>query len=204
MRVIVWLLAVAGFVGWASLATRDKLIDFDKAIINWTQGFESDTLTSVMKVITFIGSSKGMIIVTLLAAIILFIFLGHRRELILLVVSVGGVAVLNEGLKMIYQRERPTLHRIIEETGFSFPSGHSMASFTLYAMLTYLLWRHIRSGRGRTIVLVVAAVVILMIGMSRIYLGVHYPSDVLGGYLISACWIALCIAVYRRTRGVRH
>jgi len=204
VRIIVWLLAVAGFVGWAALVTQGKLVDFDLSIINWTQGLENDTLTNIAKTITFIGSSKGMIIVTLLAAIILFVFLGHRRELILLIVSVGGVAILNEGLKMIYQRERPTLHRIIEETGFSFPSGHSMASFTLYAMLTYLLWRHIRSGRGRTIVLVVAAAIILMIGMSRIYLGVHYPSDVLGGYLISACWVALCIAVYRRTRGVRH
>jgi len=204
VRIIVWLLAVAGFIGWGALVTQGKLVDFDLTIINWTQGWENDTLTSIMKVITYLGSSKGTIILLLLVALVLFVFLGHRKELILLILSVGGVAILNEGLKMLYRRDRPDLHRIIEETGFSFPSGHSMASFTLYTMITYLLWRHIRSRRGRTVLIILASFMILMIGMSRVYLGVHFPSDLIGGYLISSCWVAFCIMLFRRSRGVRR
>ncbi|MFD0716677.1 phosphatase PAP2 family protein [Paenibacillus sp. GCM10027626] len=204
MKIIGWLLALAGFFGWAALATHEKLVDFDLSVIETVQGWENDTLTSVMKIFTFLGSSKGVMILAFLAAVILFLVLRHRMELVLLIGSVGGVAVLNEALKMLYQRNRPELHRLIEETGFSFPSGHSMAAFTFYAVLAFLLWRHTKSLLGRLLLVVLAAVMIVMIGLSRVYLGVHFPSDIIGGYWISACWTWVCLSAFRQYKGKRR
>ena len=73
-----------------------------------------------------------------------------------------------------------------------------MAAFTLYAILTFILWRHIPKRRGRIALIVFGLSMILCIGLSRIYLGVHYPSDVLGGYWVSACWVAICIRLFHR------
>ncbi|MEH7018011.1 MULTISPECIES: phosphatase PAP2 family protein [Bacillus] len=146
-----------------------------------------------MKFFTFIGSGLPVVFLTL--AIILFLYkvLHHRRELILFVWVVIGSALLNWILKMIFHRARPTIHRIVDANGFSFPSGHSMAAFSLYGIVTFLLWRHVKSSFGRVILILISATMILAIGVSRIYLGVHYPSDVLGGYLASGTWLAASI-----------
>ncbi|MDB5055141.1 MAG: pgpB [Bacilli bacterium] len=181
----------------ALLINDQKIARFDSTIISFFQGFESSSITVMMKFFTAIGS--GWIISILAIVIILFLYkvLHHRFELILFAWVLIGSALLNILLKMIFQRSRPILHRIIDVNGFSFPSGHSMAAFTLYGILSFLLWRHITTRLGRMLLLIGSAFIILMIGISRIYLGVHYPSDVLGGYLASGCWLAVSIWFYQ-------
>ncbi|UVI29509.1 phosphatase PAP2 family protein [Paenibacillus spongiae] len=198
------LLAIAGFQGLAMLVTRDKLMSFDLAIIRTVQGWENPALTRVMKAVTKLGSSSVVIPLVLLTAVVLFVVLKHRKELVLLIGAMVGSALLNELLKLLYHRARPDIHRIIEETGYSFPSGHSMAAFTFYGILTYLLWRHMPSRGWRVGLVIIAACFILTIGLSRVYLGVHYPSDLLGGYWASACWIAVCVKLFRRYGGVKY
>nr|WP_306220618.1 phosphatase PAP2 family protein [Cohnella sp. WQ 127256] len=139
--------------------------------------------------------------VTVLAVVILLFLtfvLGHRKELILFITAIGGAALLNAVLKSIFQRDRPNIYRLAEETGYSFPSGHSMVAFALYVVLIYLLWRHTGSKWGRVILIAAGSLFIVSIGLSRIYLGVHYPSDVLGGYLASGIWLGLIIGIYQR------
>ncbi|MCQ6561161.1 phosphatase PAP2 family protein [Paenibacillus mendelii] len=204
MWFIYLLLALAGFQGLSMLVTRDRLKEFDLAIIHTVQGWESPGLTSVMKVLTTLGSSAVVIPLVLLTGAILFVVLRHRKEIILLLGAMAGSTLLNELLKRLYQRARPDIHRIIEETGYSFPSGHSMASFTFYGILTYLLWRHMPTRLWRIAIILLAAVMILSIGLSRVYLGVHYPSDLIGGYWFSACWIAVCVKLFSRFGGVRR
>jgi undecaprenyl-diphosphatase len=158
----------------------------------------------MMKFFTTIGS--GWIISIFAIVIILFLYkvLHHRFELILFAWVVLGSELLNLFLKMIFHRSRPILHRIIDANGFSFPSGHSMAAFAMYGILSFLLWRHIPSRLGRIILLIGSAFVIWMIGISRIYLGVHYPSDVLGGFLASGCWLAASIWFYQGFQEKRY
>ena len=111
---------------------------------------------------------------------------------------VGGVG-LEYLFKAIMCRERPPFAAaVLEEATYSFPSGHAMASMVGYVMLAYLLVR-LTAVRGwrRRLVYAGAAALMFAIGVSRIYLGVHYPSDVLGGYAIGAAWVALCLTVIR-------
>lgn len=199
MWLIVLLLAIAGFQGLSILISRNQLKHFDESVIQVVQGWESPALTRIAELFSKIGSSPVTIPLIIVVAIVLFIVLKHRKELILLIGGMLGSTLLNELLKRVYHRARPDIHRIVEEQGFSFPSGHSMAVFTLYALLTFILWRHIPKQGGRIALIIFGLLMILCIGLSRIYLGVHYPSDILGGYWVSACWAALCIRLFRRT-----
>lgn len=199
----VWiLLALSGFQVLAILISRQQLGRFDEAIIHIVQGWENGVLTNIAKLFSIIGSAAVVIPLVIVAAVLLAIVFKHRKELILLLGGIAGSALLNSVLKGLYQRARPDIHRIVEEQGYSFPSGHSMAAFTLYFLLTYLLWRHLSSKGARITLIAFSAGMILCIGLSRIYLGVHYPSDIIGGFWVSGCWVAVCIRLFRHYGGV--
>lgn len=191
------LFCAIGFGLIALLISDKKIAVFDNTITSFIQGLESPTLTSIMKFFTFIGAGFPVIFLSLIVLFFLYKVLHHRRELILFLWVVIGSALLNETLKFIFHRARPTLHRIVNANGFSFPSGHSMAAFSLYGVLAFLLWRHIPSSFGRGILILLSTLMIMAIGTSRIYLGVHYPSDVLGGFLASCCWLAASFWFYQ-------
>nr|WP_263326368.1 phosphatase PAP2 family protein [Neobacillus sp. Marseille-Q6967] len=196
--VMVSLLSLLAFSMMAFLINADKVNNFDSTIIQFIQGFEAPVLTQIMEFFTFIGSTATVIVLCLVIIFFLYKVLHHRTELILFVVVVAGSPLLNFILKSIFQRARPDLHRLIEIGGYSFPSGHAMNAFTVYGILTFLLWRHIFNRSGRTLLLLFSSIMIAMIGISRIYLGVHYPSDIIGGYLASAFWIGISIGFFQR------
>lgn len=186
------------FIIFAWLVLTDRLSSFDLLIIETIQGLESLLLTKAMLLITKTGEGLLLIMITLAIMIVLFAVLRHRRELELLVFVSLTSACLNQLLKIIIVRPRPTLNRLIEVGGYSFPSGHSMAAFSLYGTVTYLLWKHIPNRAGRIVLLTLIGCFIVLIGLSRVYLGVHYPTDVLAGYLASASWLLLSISLYER------
>jgi len=198
------LLCAIGF-GVIAIGVSDRSIArFDDSIASFVQGLESPALTNLMKFFTFIGGGYPVVIVTAVVFVLLYYTLRHRNELVLFVWVVMGSALLNEALKLVFHRARPILHRIVEANGFSFPSGHSMAAFSLYGILAYLLWRHISTSFGRFALIVFSTAMILLIGISRIYLGVHYPSDVLGGFLASGSWLAAWIWYYNQYKNRRE
>jgi undecaprenyl-diphosphatase len=194
---ILSIISVLCFTVMASLLKGQWIAQFDSRVISAIQGMERPWLTSVMKCFTFIGSTPVVIVITLGCLFLFFKLLHHRMELILFVILIASTAGLNQLLKMIFHRDRPSLHRLIEETGYSFPSGHSMEAFALYAALAFLLWRHVSTKRGRTAVVLISIVMILMIGISRIYLGVHYPSDVVGAYFASGFWFTFSVWIFQ-------
>ncbi|MDT3425604.1 undecaprenyl-diphosphatase [Paenibacillus forsythiae] len=194
-------LLFAGIFGLiAVLVSYNYTAAFDERIIHLIQSGETPALTSAAKTLSLVGSSRIVIGLSLVIMAALFLFLKHRLEL-LLFLWVGVTSNhLNTLLKDWFHRERPDIHRIIEETGFSFPSGHSMAAFSVYGALTFLLWRHMRSTAGRVLLVAACFLMTAAIGWSRIYLGVHYPSDVIGGYAISCAWLMLSIAGFESCR----
>ncbi len=187
-----------GFAAVASLVGMNRIEAFDRTLIDYWQGLENPALTRAMMFFTTIGSGGPVVAITVAIMMFLYFVLKHRRELILFVFALGGSEALNILLKLAFRRERPTFHRLVPESGFGFPSGHSMGAFSLYGVLAFLLWKHIPVWWGRTVLILASCALILAIGISRIYLGVHYPSDVLGGYLASGFWLAASIWTYQK------
>lgn len=195
------LLCILAFAGIAAFVASKREMQFDIAVIAWIQGLESPVLTKIAKGFTFIGSTPAVIVLCAVILLFLYVVLRPRRVLFLYISVMLGTELWNLLLKYAYKRVRPDIHRLIEISGYSFPSGHSMAAFSLYGILTYLLWRHIPYAAGRFLLLVVSGIMILCIGLSRIYLGVHYPSDVLGGFLASCAWMLFAIGFYELRNG---
>lgn len=155
----------------------------------------SPALTAVMKGITHLGDPVTVI------SVCLFLFLVPRsRRTIALPISVAVIisALLNFILKNIFDRERPDILRLINETGYSFPSGHAMINATLYAMFILYIWKCFRNTHQKMIISALCAALVIAIGFSRIYLGVHYFGDVLGGWLFG---LAISVFVFHAWNG---
>ena len=154
----------------------------------------SDFATPIAKFITNFGGAIFLIIAT----IILFILIKNKKIGISIISNLAVVTILNQLLKNILQRPRPTEFRIVEETGFSFPSGHSMVSMAFYGYLIYLIYKYVKNKYLKWILIVLLSILICTIGISRIYLGVHYTSDVLGGFLISISYLVIYISAVNK------
>ena len=187
----------AGFSTMAFLVTGNQIIHFDQAIISFIQRLETPLLTKIMKFFTFIGAGSSIKILALISIIVLFFIFKHRSELILFTVVLIVSHYLFRVLKQLFQRARPDLHRLIEIGGYSFPSGHATNAITVYGILSFLLWRHIPTRWGRTLLVFFSIIFIFSIGFSRIYLGVHYPSDVIAGYFVGGFWLIIAIWFYQ-------
>ena len=125
--------------------------------------------------------------------IVLFILIKNRKIGLSIFSNLVIITVLNQLLKNILQRPRPTEYRIIEETGYSFPSGHSMISMAFYGYIIYLIYNNIKNKYLKTALISILSLLIVMIGISRIYLGVHYTSDVCAGFLVSISYLIIYI-----------
>lgn len=196
-RWIVFLVCIIPFAFLAWNAAHHGITAADACGQRLRLAVISDGLTPFVKAVTTLGSAKGLIT----EAVILLTVLCARKH-----PKLGGsVAVnlllawlLNERLKMIFQRPRPADPWLVHETGFSFPSGHSMVSMAFYGFLIYLVWRCVTNQKLKYTLTAVLGVLILLIGLSRIYLGVHYVTDVLGGFLIGLCYLTVYTAAADR------
>ncbi|ETT63354.1 MULTISPECIES: phosphatase PAP2 family protein [Paenibacillus] len=200
-RRFIWFLLA--FILIALLVKLGGAEGFDHAVIRFVQSMESPPLTALAKGLSLVGSSKLAVGISLLTMLILFFALKHRLELALFLWVGLGSQLLNTLLKLWFHRERPTIHRLIEQTGYSFPSGHSMAAFSLYGVIAYLLWRHMHNRSERLLLILFTVLMTGGIGWSRIYLGVHYPSDVIGGYAASGAWLMLSAACFEAYRNYK-
>lgn len=165
---------------------------FDQVIIQYVSNIRTETLTEIMKFITFLGGTTVLTLLLIGSLIWLIVKRKNYWGAIFYIIAVAGGGLLNLGLKHWFGRVRPENSLIVEQ-GFSYPSGHSMGSLIYYGFLGYLV---IRSQRGRSLKLLLGIgfiTMILLIGFSRIYLGVHYPSDVLAGFSAGTVWLLLCI-----------
>ena len=197
---IVWIVCIL-FIGFFTFIARsirlETISSFDEPIIDFVQGVEAPWLTTVMRMFTDIGSTTAVLVLGVVALGIL-LMKEYRSQAILFVIALAGTGILNQTLKLIFKRERPDLNRLIDIGGYSFPSGHTMIAFSLYTILTYIIWRNLKSSWSRIGIAVLAVFMIIMIAVSRIYLGVHFPSDIVGGFLASSVFLFLIIGIYQR------
>ena len=154
----------------------------------------SDFATPIAKFITNFGGAIFLIALT----IVLLVLIKNKKIGISIFSNLVIVTILNQLLKAILQRPRPTEYRIVEETGYSFPSGHSMVSMAFYGYLIYLIYKYVKNKYLKWISIILLSILICFIGISRIYLGVHYTSDVLGGFFISISYLIIYISAVNK------
>ena len=193
-----WLVLFIALIGFLSLA-EDV---FHKEIMNGDIiGYKiistfliSDFATPIAKFITNFGGAIFLITLT----VILFILIKNKKIGLSILTNLVVIAGLNQVIKRILQRPRPTEYKIIEETGYSFPSGHSMVSMAFYGYLIYLIYKYVKNKYIKWISIIALSILICFIGISRIYLGVHYTSDVLGGFLLSISYLIIYVSVVNK------
>jgi undecaprenyl-diphosphatase len=128
------------------------------------------------------------------AGTFLYLHMGRKWETIILICNLTGSWILNTVLKDVFRRARPDIEHLVRAGGYSFPSGHAMISMSFYGMLGYLLYINLRDKKKRRwYVPILTLVIVFSIGLSRIYLGVHYPSDVAAGFAAGGAWLVVCI-----------
>jgi membrane-associated phospholipid phosphatase len=168
---------------------------FDQEIIDAVGSYSSPTMDGFMLFMTEMGSTFMLGLLLVISMIWLFVKRKNIWGMLLYFITVAGGGLLNLWLKSFFERERPNVNRITEADGFSFPSGHSMGSMTYYGFLIYLVIRSKYKPLSKLGWVILFGLVILLIGISRIYLGVHYPSDVLAGYMAGSVWLFFCISL---------
>ena len=167
---------------------------FDEAVLRWMGNHHSRLLDTAALEITALGTGLVVLMIVCISALFLSLTRHRYSALLLLVATVGGLA-LNSVLKLFFDRPRPSV--IVwgtDAVSSSFPSGHAMSATIVYSTVAYLAARLYRHAWQRWITMFVAAVVIVLIAASRLYLGVHYPSDVVAGAVVGLAWAAFCMA----------
>ncbi len=172
---------------WIFLIEFDHINYIDEEIYGFISKMHSNSMTVTMKVITSLSGTFAIIFLLALS----YLFLKNKKYAHLMTINIINVVLLNQILKNIFRRTRPLFINIIEEAGYSFPSGHAMASFGFYGFIIFLIHRSNMSNRYKIILTIMLTILIILVGISRIYLGVHFFSDIVGGYVVSAIYLLI-------------
>lgn len=186
-------LATSGLVELHDHILHPTFLAGDQAIQNWVHSFTSPSLTILMRLVSAIGSPFTIAPAVAIAATTLWLRKYHD-DAILVAAAAFGAAALDELMKLHFKRTRPDVPwAFIHEHSFSFPSGHSVLAFVMYGVIVYKTQDKLRSPALKAALMIAAFLMVCAIGISRVYLGVHYPSDVAGGYFVGAIWLAAII-----------
>ena len=189
-KIILAAISLVLFIIVAKTALVDDLVFYDKVAQDIVNSVRCDALTVIMKLFSFACSVEVLLFICVLT----FILGKDKKKASLISINLIINYLLNTLAKYIVQRPRPDeVLRLIEEHGYSFPSGHSMVSMAFYGYIVYLIYKHVDNKPKKYIAYFSLLFLIAMIGISRIYLGVHYASDVLAGFLLSVAYLMLFV-----------
>lgn len=193
-RLIIVIVCIIGFLIFAKSVFYKEIMEADVVGHGFIMAYlMSDFGISCAKVITNFGGAIFLLLITLLS----FLVIKNKKIGLYITLNLLIQTTLNLIIKNIFQRPRPVEYRIIEETGYSFPSGHSMVSMAFYGFIIYLIYKNIKNEYIKWITMSLLGILIIAIGFSRIYLGVHYTSDVLGGFLFTIAYLMIFTSVIK-------
>lgn len=188
---IISIIFLIGFIIITILLLTNNLYLFDNYIYKIFLNIRSNGLTYIMKTITYMGNTIPVIII-----LIIFLIFFNQKDRLLLGSSMIITLIINQIIKYTIRRPRPPIEeRLITQGGYSYPSGHSMMALCLYGVLIYLVLKNIKNTKLKIILITFLVIIILAIGISRIYVRVHYPSDVLAGFLLTISIIIININI---------
>ena len=185
-------LALWGFAALADNVLEGDTEAFDRAVLTWIHAHGTGWLDTSAMEVTALGSFVVLAVIGLMVSLLLW-HLEKERYVALIWLAVTGSLVLNQTLKAVFARARPDVfERLVDVGNLSFPSGHAMNSMVFYTVISYSIGHVVGPGRARTVVYTLGAILIGVIGWTRMYLGVHYPSDVVAGYTVGFAWATIC------------
>ncbi|MFX3623202.1 MAG: phosphatase PAP2 family protein [Ectobacillus sp.] len=180
------------------LYSTSAVSTLDFAVSEYVQSFRNEALTNWFKAASYIGSIHMYLPLVYIFALY-FLIRKQFWAAILLFISLYGSRYLNKALKLWYERPRPDINSLVTATGYSFPSGHAMNAVAFVGFVAYLAITEHRLKLWQKLILIIfASVLIFSIAISRVYLGVHYLSDILAGFAAGGSWLLLCILLHKR------
>jgi membrane-associated phospholipid phosphatase len=193
---LVFVLGLNVFVELSGEISGKALARYDTQITDFITSFRTPELNKFFQFITDMGDVYAYIIATTLAAIFFFFKLKNKWFLFQLLGVLILSALVNMALKRAFNRARPTIEHLVVVKTLSYPSGHAMSAMAFYGFLTYLVFQIKMKAWLRAVLSSIFIFLILAIGISRIYLGVHFPSDVAGGFIAGLIWVAFCVVLF--------
>lgn len=196
ISIILFGIGIKVFIELTDSLTENKLNPYDTAVQDFVISFRTHGLTNFFQFITHLGDRFAYIIITVGLAVFFWIRTKSWKFSLQMIAVLVLASWSNIALKKVINRARPSLEHLVDVHTLSFPSGHSMSAMAFYGFLIYLCLRFTMQRWIRTILVVVLSILILSIGLSRIYLGVHYPSDVAAGFMGGLIWVAFSAVVF--------
>lgn len=193
---VVFILGTNFFVELTEDVQGETIEAFDNTVTDYATSLRTPALNSFFTFITDLGDVYAYLVATTLAAIFFFFKLKNKEFILQLLGVVILSALANMALKRAFDRARPTIDHLVVVKTLSYPSGHAMSAMAFYGFLIYLIFKIKMNKWLRIFLAVLFSALIFLIGFSRIYLGVHYPSDVLGGFVAGLIWVAFCIVLF--------
>lgn len=189
LLILLLVLAIATLSYTFSLVFYTDHLFFDQSVFQYLSPYINERNTTVMTVVSFFGSTYFLLPANILIAVYFsFVRHNHWNTFKVVLVSLGSVTAMSL-LKLYFQRIRPVDPIDLDVTGYSFPSGHAMSSMTFYGMLIYFAWTTIHHQSLKWLSIILLMMAIFLIGLSRVYLRVHYTTDVLAGYAFGIIWL---------------
>ena len=188
--IIIICLVITGFI--LESVYEKEILEFDKLAFSLFK-IRTPLLTKIFLIITNLGSPYVLILLTLLSFL-----LKNKKLSFIITANLGLITIINQVLKFIVKRPRPSDLFLIVETGYSFPSGHSMVSLSFYGLLIYFIYKYFKNKKLKIFLITLFSLIIVLIGVSRVYLGVHCVSDVISGFLLSLSYLIIFIKVINK------
>lgn len=194
LLVVVFCAALFGFISVAEMVFANDKMNFDISVFDFLARHVNDSNTSVMQVFSFLGAHKFLIPANIVL-IAYFVIKKHRWYSIKVPVVALSSLLLMFFLKYLFHRERPMSPLLAGAMGFSFPSGHALMSTTFYGLLIFIVYESVKNKFIKWGLIAALCILVLFIGISRVYLRVHYASDVIAGFCVGVTWLLLSIWV---------
>lgn len=190
-RFYIFILCLIIFLILSILVLKNGVLNIDNnSYLFIKNNLINESLTKVVKLFTNLGGALVLIMISLL----MLLFVKDKKTVLIIIINLIIAFLFNDLLKHIFVRSRPdSINWLVTESGYSFPSGHAMVSMAYYGYLIYLLY--LSKNKYKWLLITLSSIIILLIGISRIYLGVHYLSDVLAGFLVAIIYLTIFITV---------
>ena len=184
------------FIVYSILVKLNVFNKIDSSVESFVIGIRQNNLTKIFSIITNLGSATALIAITLV--ILLVAIIKHHRLPISTMINLPSIFIINEITKAIIRRPRPTGIHLVEATGFSYPSGHTIVSLAFYGFIMKSLCERIKNKSLKIIINIMGITLIILISLSRIYLGVHYLTDIIAGYILGTTYLILFLYIRKK------